>query len=181
MFCTELKALSVLQVYNPRNTEAVELHFRGEKTAKVVGKMAMTAPVDGEVLSGVLVRRNFNYHLMHADDLSTYTELSNSILTQRESVFYNGSVALLLDNLQQISGDASLEEIDSKDSKASSHLIKLFDGRIQVSLNQPLHVAVIEWSSNPVSDMFADAAVAAILHAQMNPLPDKRMFACEFF
>lgn len=25
----------ILQVYNPRNTESVELHFRGEKTAKV--------------------------------------------------------------------------------------------------------------------------------------------------
>lgn len=37
---------------------------------KVVGKMAMTAPGDGRILSGVLIRRNFNYHLMHADDLS---------------------------------------------------------------------------------------------------------------
>lgn len=30
----------------------------------------MTAPGDGRILSGVLIRRNFNYHLMHADDLS---------------------------------------------------------------------------------------------------------------
>lgn len=30
----------------------------------------MSPPVDGQVLSGVLVRRNFNYHLMRADDLS---------------------------------------------------------------------------------------------------------------
>lgn len=30
----------------------------------------MRVPGDGRILSGVLIRRNFNYHLMHADDLS---------------------------------------------------------------------------------------------------------------
>ncbi len=50
---------------------------------KVVGKMAMTPPGDGRVLSGVLIRRNFNYHLMHADDLSGmfYTLLFSSKFT----------------------------------------------------------------------------------------------------
>ncbi len=38
------------------------------------------------------------------------------------------------------------------------------------------HVAIIEWTSNPVSDMFADATLAAILHAQTNPVPDKSGF-----
>lgn len=40
----------------------------------------------------------------------------------------------------------------------------------------PQHVAIIEWTSNPVSDMFADATLAAILHAQTNPVPDKSRF-----
>lgn len=58
------------QVHNPGNTQSIELQFRGEKTAKVVGKLAMQPPEDGQILSGVLVRRNFNYHLMHPSDLS---------------------------------------------------------------------------------------------------------------
>ena len=57
-------------MYNPRNTQAVELQFRGEKTAKVVGQLAMAPPEEGQILRGVLVRRNFNYHLMDPADLS---------------------------------------------------------------------------------------------------------------
>ncbi|VDK87823.1 unnamed protein product [Onchocerca ochengi] len=164
-----------IEVYNPRNTESVELHFRGEKTAKVVGKMAMSPPRDGQILSGVLIRRNFNYHLMHADDLSAYTDLSSSILTQRESVFYSGTITLLLHNLQQVAGDVCFDEIDSKDTSDPTHSIKLFDERIHVLVYYSQHVAIIEWTSNPVSDMFADATLAAILHAQTNPVPDKNL------
>ncbi len=48
----------------------MELQFRGEKTAKVVGRLAIEEPRDAQILSGVLVRRNFNFHLMHPADLS---------------------------------------------------------------------------------------------------------------
>ena len=58
-------------MHNPRNTESVNLYFRGQKTAKVVGQLAMEAPADGSILSGILVRRNFNYHLLHPNDLSS--------------------------------------------------------------------------------------------------------------
>lgn len=164
-----------IEVYNPKNTEAVELHFRGEKTAKVVGKMAMTAPKDGEILSGVLVRRNFNYHLMRADDLSAYTDLSNSVLTQRESVYYSGSIPLLLHNLQQIAGDIKFEEHDYKDPSRPGYIISMFNGEVHVQVYFPQHVAVIEWTSNPVNDMFADATLAAIMHAQTNPISDRNL------
>ncbi len=58
---------------------------------------------------------------------AAYTELSNSILTQRESVFYSGTITLLLHNLQQVAGDVSCDEIDSKDTSDPTHTIKLFD------------------------------------------------------
>lgn len=58
---------------------------------------------------------------------AAYTDLSNSILTQRESVFYNGTITLLLHNLQQVAGDVSCDEIDSKDTSDPTHTIKLFD------------------------------------------------------
>lgn len=64
------------QVHNPGNTQSIELQFRGEKTAKVVGKLAMQPPDDAQILSGVLVRRNFNYHLMHPSDLSGQRSVS---------------------------------------------------------------------------------------------------------
>lgn len=60
-----------LEVYMPRNTQAVELYFRGEKMAKVMGSLATNVPADGAKLSGVLVERGFNYHLIHPSDLSS--------------------------------------------------------------------------------------------------------------
>jgi hypothetical protein len=44
---------------------------------------------------------------------SAYTELSNSTLSQRLSVFYSGSLSLLEYNLDQIAGD--LKRFDIKD------------------------------------------------------------------
>uniref|UniRef100_A0A915MML1 Pre-mRNA 3'-end-processing endonuclease polyadenylation factor C-term domain-containing protein n=1 Tax=Meloidogyne javanica TaxID=6303 RepID=A0A915MML1_MELJA len=103
-------------VYNPRNTESVNLFFRGQKTAKVVGSLAMNIPNDGSIMSGILVRRNFNYHLLHPNDLNAYTELSNSRLSQRESVFYDGSFSVLIYNLRQLSSDTIVEEIIKKEN-----------------------------------------------------------------
>lgn len=34
-------------------------------------------------------------------------------------------------------------------------------------------VAVVQWESNPISDMYADSVIAAIMHAQSNPIPEK--------
>ena len=60
---------TTIYLHNPRNTHCVELYFRGEKTAKVMGTLAVEEPKPGNTLSGVLVKRNFNYHLLAANDL----------------------------------------------------------------------------------------------------------------
>lgn len=57
--------------HNPRNTHTVELYFRGEKTAKVMGSLAVKRPESGNKLSGVLVKRDFKYHVLAASDLSS--------------------------------------------------------------------------------------------------------------
>ncbi len=89
-----------LSVYTPKNTQSVELRFRGEKTAKVVGQVAAKKPAEGNILSGILVRRNFKLHMMSPQDLQSitrktkyntksfeflldYTTLTRSTVTQR--------------------------------------------------------------------------------------------------
>ena len=49
MLSFSTKSFSLLQdmnveIYNPRNTQAVELYFRGEKMAKVMGSLAAVKP-----------------------------------------------------------------------------------------------------------------------------------------
>lgn len=95
-------------------------------------------------MSGVLLRRNFNYHLLHPSDLGSniklknfrkilaYTELSISCLSQKESVYYDGPFNLLLHNLGQLSSEITIEKPselnDSKENenKTPSHILKMF-------------------------------------------------------
>lgn len=82
-------------VDNPANTEKVELYFRGEKMAKVVGKAAAEHPRDGQKVSGILIRRNFAYNIIAPDDMTKLTDLTSSTITQRQALYYPNTFALL--------------------------------------------------------------------------------------
>lgn len=69
-----------IHLHNPRNTEPVELYFRGEKTAKVMGALAVERPKPNNTISGILVKRNFNYHILSANDLNSTSESYVTIL-----------------------------------------------------------------------------------------------------
>lgn len=90
-----------ISVHSPAIGQNVELHFRGEKMAKVdrsphslsniptmhaliqvaivnmqvVGELATKKPTHGQVLSGVLVKRNFAYHIMTPEDTASELDL----------------------------------------------------------------------------------------------------------
>ncbi|TDH00786.1 hypothetical protein EPR50_G00192390 [Perca flavescens] len=79
-----------IEVHNPRNTEAVTLNFRGEKLAKVMGSLTDRKCVQGQRVSGILVKRNFNYHIVTPSDLSNYTDLCMSTVTQTQAIPHTG-------------------------------------------------------------------------------------------
>ncbi|KAG7246363.1 hypothetical protein CRUP_001025, partial [Coryphaenoides rupestris] len=99
-----------IEVHNPRNTEAVTLNFRGEKLAKVMGSLADQKCVQGQRVSGILVKKNFNYHILTPSDLSTYTELAMSTVKQTQAIPFTGPYSLLVCHLRNLTGD--VEELD---------------------------------------------------------------------
>merc|ERR1719412_1876159 len=99
--------------YNPRNTAKVELFFRGEKMAKVMGSLAEEKPEDGSNVSGILIKRNFNYHIVSPNDLTKYTDMTMSTVNQRMSVYYSGTFALLHFMVSQLSGDVKVCQSES--------------------------------------------------------------------
>ncbi|CAG9836752.1 unnamed protein product [Diabrotica balteata] len=155
---------TVINLYNPRNTHSVELYFRGEKTAKVMGQLAVDEPQPGKTLNGILVKRNFNYHILSAEDLPQYTDLSMSQIMQRQSLHFSCNSAMLRHMLTQIAG--LLEPIDG-DKK-----LKAFNA-IDITIEQK--IVTLEWMANPVNDMYADSLVAAILQADLLDVPLKSM------
>jgi cleavage and polyadenylation specificity factor subunit 3 len=77
-----------LHVYTPRNCQAVAIAHRGEKVARVLGRLAERAAggEPGAPLSGVLVQKDFTYTLLHPADLAAYTKLRAGALRQRQLV-----------------------------------------------------------------------------------------------
>ncbi|XP_026469038.1 cleavage and polyadenylation specificity factor 73 [Ctenocephalides felis] len=146
-----------LTLHNPRNTHAVELYFRGEKTAKVMGSLAVDRPIAGHRLSGVIVKRDFKYHVLAASDLGKYTDMSMSLVTQRQSLHWTGSVPHLMALLARF---GKVEHIEG-----DKHL-KLFDC---IDLTFEGKCAILEWQATPVSDMYADSVIASMLQIEMIP------------
>ncbi|KAK4885339.1 hypothetical protein RN001_001610 [Aquatica leii] len=153
-----------MQLHNPRNTHAVELYFRGEKTAKVMGALAIERPKPGNTLSGILVKRNFNYHVLGPEDLAKYTDMSMSQVMQRQSIHYAGSISVLRYLVTQIAGLLETIEGDRK--------MRAFNA---VDITIENKIVTLEWLANPVNDMYADALVAAILQAESLDAPSKSM------
>ncbi|CAH1787406.1 unnamed protein product, partial [Owenia fusiformis] len=156
-----------LEIYTPRNTQALELRFRGEKMAKVVGSLARKRPEQGDSLSGILVKRNFNYHIMAPTDLQNYTDLAMSTVTQRQSVHYTGTFALLQFYLNQLAGEVTLTK--SGENKA----IRVF--KHILAIHEQGRMVIIEWVATPVNDMYADAVLTAVLKAETDLYAQKGM------
>ena len=152
-----------IEIHNPRNTVSVELYFRGEKMAKVMGSLAVQKPEEGVKVSGILVKRNFNYHILSPNDLSKYTDLTMSTVTQRQSIHYNGSLQLLQYILQQTAGDVETVTGEGDNKK----IIRAF-GSIDIIWEPRL--VTLEWIASPCNDMFADAVLSSILQVSIRLL-----------
>lgn len=145
--------------YNPRNTHAVELFFKGEKTAKVMGSLASSKIENGDKVSGILVKRDFKYHVLAASDLSKYTDMSMSTVTQRQSMAFSGSPSNLKLLLESIGGTGTVEVLDTdKKLRVFDNVEVTFDGKI----------VILEWQANPVNDMFADTILACLLQTELS-------------
>ncbi|XP_017158525.1 cleavage and polyadenylation specificity factor subunit 3 isoform X1 [Poecilia reticulata] len=159
-----------IEVHNPRNTEAVTLNFRGEKLAKVMGSLADKKCAQGQRVSGILVKKNFNYHILNPSDLSskllTYTELAMSTVKQNQAIPFTGPYSLLVCHLRNLTGD--VEELDGTEKKT----LKIFNS---ITLVHEVGMVVLEWVANPLNDMFADAVTTVVLEVQSNPKAQKVM------
>ncbi|CAH2089086.1 unnamed protein product [Euphydryas editha] len=148
-----------LQLHTPRNTQLLALTFRGDRTAKVMGSLAMEPPVPGQTLQGILVKRNFNYHILAPSDLNKYTELSQSSVQQRVCAHFNGGAAQLRHAVMRLAGPVAF---------LSDSRWRLY-GCLDLTLDLPL--VTLEWQAQPVADMFADAVLAALLGASAAAAP----------
>lgn len=155
----QLPDFANVQIHSPRNTAAVTLPFRGEQTVKVVGSLAEQLPEAGQRVSGLLVKRHFNYQLLAPHELAQHTDMVQSSVSQRVGVHFAGSWSLLQYVVSCVSADV---EVIKQDSSGFQHQLRVF-GCISVNLQQKQQMVVLEWVSGPTADMLADAVMAVVL------------------
>lgn len=119
-----------------------------------MGTLAIDSPKSDRHLSGVLVKRNFNYHLVAPSDLNKYTDLVMSTINQKLSVYYAGN----FDDLMMLLADFGCKELECKNEKKK--LINVQD--IKLELNTEDKHVILEWTSSPITDMHADSIIALI-------------------
>jgi cleavage and polyadenylation specificity factor subunit 3 len=144
-----------VKVFSPKNSQTVEMFFKGEKVAKTVGRLAEKPPKEGDIVSGLLVRKGFTYQLMAPDDLHSFTQHSTGSVMQRQSVPYKGTFTVLRHRLQQM-----YEQVEAV-AKADSPTLKVH-GNLTVTQEGADYV-ILQWVSEPISDMIADSVVVMIL------------------
>ncbi|EFA80253.1 beta-lactamase domain-containing protein [Heterostelium album PN500] len=151
-----------INIMTPKNTHIVQMEFRAEKVAKMLGAIAANPPRESKKIAGLLVTKDFTHHIIAPSDLHNYTNLKINTIKQKQTVPFAQKYLLLSSTLEQLYDE--MEESKTKDDKPT---IKIY-GSILITYNVGSHVT-IEWDSNPVTDMVADSIVALIMQIESNP------------
>lgn len=84
--------------------------------------------------------------------------MSMSVVTQRQSVAFSGSVNGLKLLLERIGGAGTVETLDlDKKYKVFNCIELTIEGKM----------LVMEWQATPVSDMFADTVLASLMQTEL--------------
>lgn len=150
-----------VKVYNPKNCVEVELPFKSAKIARVNGEISEKPPHDGQIVSGVLVEKDFNLSLLHVSDLREYSGLTTSVVTEKQTVIVDAGPELIRYHLEQMFGnvEVAFEENDKAD----------FNVMDAVNVSHEGNKTKVEWVGNVMNDAIADSVLAVLLSVDSSP------------
>ncbi|KAJ7630489.1 beta-lactamase-like protein [Roridomyces roridus] len=151
-----------VKIHTPRNLETLNLSFRGERVAKAIGTLADRQPRANDVLSGLLVSKDFSYTLLHPRDLKDFAGLSTCVLTQRQKIVLGVRWSLVKWHLEGMFG--SVEEGIDQEGVPTMRVM----GAVDVKQTGE-HELTLEWDSSASNDMLADSTLALITGIDKSP------------
>ncbi|KAG9316339.1 beta-lactamase-like protein [Chiua virens] len=151
-----------VKIHTPRNLETLELSFRGERVAKAIGTLASKAPQEGDIVSGLLVSKDYSYTLLDPRDLRDFAGLSTTIVTQRQRIAFGVGWDLVRWHLEGMYG--SVEEGSDKNGVPTMRAMGVVDVKRTGD-----HELTLEWDSGASNDMIADATLALITGIDKSP------------
>ncbi|KAK2467875.1 hypothetical protein APHAL10511_000170 [Amanita phalloides] len=151
-----------VKIHTPRNLETLQLSFRGERVAKAIGTLADKPPQSNDVLSGLLVAKDYSYTLLNPRDLRDFAGLSTCTVTQRQKIALNVGWELVRWHLEGMYGN--VEEGVDKDGIPTMRVMGILD----VKLSQE-HELTLEWESSASNDMIADSTLSLVTGIDKSP------------
>lgn len=151
-----------VKIHTPRNLEPLELTFRGERVAKAIGTLAAKPPQPNEVISGLLVSKDYSYTLLDPRDLRDFAGLTTTVVTQRQKIALNVGWELVRWHLEGMYG--KIEEGVDKDGVPTMRVM----GAVDVKQTSE-HELTLEWDSSASNDMIADSTLALITGIDKSP------------
>ncbi|KIJ58374.1 hypothetical protein HYDPIDRAFT_141557 [Hydnomerulius pinastri MD-312] len=136
------------KIHTPRNLETLELSFRGERVAKAIGTLAAKAPQEGDIVSGLLVAKDYSYTFLDPRDLRDFAGLSTTIVTQRQRIMLGVGWDLVRWHLEGMYG--SVEEGLDKDGARTMRVMDAVDVKHTAE-----HELKLEWQPTARNDMIA--------------------------
>jgi cleavage and polyadenylation specificity factor subunit 3 len=191
------------RIHAPKNAESVLLHFKGEKYAKALGDLAMTVgscsieAISGEngegvatnkahVVQGLVVAKDFHYHLVSVSELQDFTDLAPAKIHQRQYVPLDTATwDLVVWHLELVYPEwvkrLNAKDMQQKPSKEDGNEKAVFKAvqvcdAIKVSLAENGRELVVDWQGNAVNDVLADSVLAVLLHLESSPASVKSAF-----
>lgn len=188
------------KIFSPANTEELRIPFKVDKTAKVVGKLAQVAPPssldhDSQLITGVLVQRDFKMSLMAPEDLREYAGLTTTTILCKQRINLSAAgIDLIRWALEGTFG--AIEEIGLKKKMMQSepngngvgHEEEAADEYIDrqnhctaylvmgcvIVRHQITGEVELEWEGNMLNDGIADAVLAVLFTVESSPAAVKR-------
>ncbi|KIM69328.1 hypothetical protein SCLCIDRAFT_19933 [Scleroderma citrinum Foug A] len=151
-----------VKIHTPRNLETLELSFRGERVAKAIGTLANKPPQEGDIISGLLVSKDYSYTLLDPRDLRDFAGLSTCTVTQMQKIALGVGWDLVLWHLEGMFG--KVEEGLDKDGVPTLRVMGMVDVKHTAE-----HELTLEWDSSASSDMIADSTLALITGIDKSP------------
>lgn len=159
------KQIEEHRIRTPANCEAVNFQFHGHKMVKIVGKLAEQQLGSGKKLQGLLVRKDFDLHMVAPEDLPAYSTMKTTKVTHRQVLAYSGSFARL-----QMELNRAYEPGENETAlEPSAEKIEVM-GQVSVRINGDGRLS-LEWEASPVCDAIVDHIIAIVADIEANPGP----------
>jgi len=147
---------------NKRPWVASGLRFRPERVAKVIGGLAAKPPQTNDVISGLLVSKDYSYTLLDPRDLRDFAGLSTCVVTQRQTIALGVGWELVRWHLEGMYG--RIEEGLDQSGVPTMRVMGAVDVK-QTAENE----LALEWDSSAANDMIADSILAVITEIDKSP------------